>query len=212
VFDSAKDVPFDDESRIIIFSDCHRGDSSWTDEFAENQNLFYHALNYYDDRKFTYVEAGDGEDLWECKNFADTRRAYDHIYWRMSSFYEDERLYLIWGNHNSKWKNEKDRRKNLDKYFDERLSYEQWEPEVGALFKDAKDESRKKSEKKLFPGIEVYEGLRLRHRKRDLVIFITHGHQGSLFSDRLLWVGKNVVRHIWKLLLRWASPTHAHPA
>jgi hypothetical protein len=47
VFEAAKHIAFDDSSRIILMSDCHRGDGSWADDFSRNQNLFFAALTYY---------------------------------------------------------------------------------------------------------------------------------------------------------------------
>ena len=63
VFESSEKIPFDDSSKFILFSDCHRGDNSWTDDFAQNQNIFFHALNFYYDGGFTYIEVGDGDEL-----------------------------------------------------------------------------------------------------------------------------------------------------
>jgi len=45
VFEAAQRVPFDDDSRIVFFSDCHRGDNSRADGFARNKALFLHALS-----------------------------------------------------------------------------------------------------------------------------------------------------------------------
>ena len=86
VFKSSKEIPFDDTSKFIFFSDCHRGDNSWADDFAQNQNLFFHALNQYYDQGFTYIEIGDGDELWENKNFGDIRRAYDNIFFEIIFF------------------------------------------------------------------------------------------------------------------------------
>ena len=63
VFDSAREITFDDSDKIIFFSDCHRGDGSWSDEFDDNQDIFFHALNYYFKQGYTYIEVGDGEEL-----------------------------------------------------------------------------------------------------------------------------------------------------
>ena len=65
VFEAAKRIPFDDSSRIVFFSDCHRGDNGRTDPFARNKELFLHALNHYYREGFTYIEVGDGDDLWQ---------------------------------------------------------------------------------------------------------------------------------------------------
>ena len=63
VFEEAKLIEFDNASRFIIFSDCHRGDNSWADDFAHNQVIFFHAMQYYLQKDFTYIEAGDGNEL-----------------------------------------------------------------------------------------------------------------------------------------------------
>jgi hypothetical protein len=40
----AYEVPFDNHSRFVFFSDCHRGDNGRTDAFTANEQLFLHAL------------------------------------------------------------------------------------------------------------------------------------------------------------------------
>ena len=62
-YKNAKIELFDKNSKYIFFSDVHRGDDSVSDEFTRNQNLFLHALNYYYNNEYVYVEAGDGDEL-----------------------------------------------------------------------------------------------------------------------------------------------------
>ena len=38
-YNNAKIEYFDNNSKYIFFSDCHRGDSTPSDEFAKNQNM-----------------------------------------------------------------------------------------------------------------------------------------------------------------------------
>ena len=178
VFESAKEIPFDDSSKFILFSDCHRGDNSWADDFAHNQNLFFHALNRYYNEGFTYIEIGDGDELWENKRFADIRRAHSHVFWLMGEFHKENRLHLIWGNHDIERKDPKKVEETLYRYYDDRK--ERYEP--------------------LFDGIEVHEGLVLRHTGTDNRIFLVHGHQGDLIDDRLWWLGRFFVRNLWKHL------------
>ena len=52
-------IPFDNSDRFILFSDCHRGDNSWADDFAHNQGLHFHALQHYLEQGYTYIELGD---------------------------------------------------------------------------------------------------------------------------------------------------------
>jgi len=178
VFRSAKEIPFDDSSKFILFSDCHQGDNSWADGFAHNQALFFYALNHYYDEGFTYIGIGDVDELWENKRFADIRRAHSHVFWLMREFYKEGRLYLIWGNHDIERKDPKTVEKTLYRYYDDRT--ERYEP--------------------LFEGIKVHEGLILKHSGTEGKILLVHGHQGDVISDRLWWLGRFLVRHLWRHL------------
>jgi UDP-2,3-diacylglucosamine pyrophosphatase LpxH len=184
VLKSSEEISFDNSSKFILVSDCHRGDNSWADDFAPNQNIFFHALNSYFDRGFTYIEIGDGEELWENRYFEDIRRAHSHIYWKLSQFYEKGRLYLIWGNHNREWKDPRNVKRYLSRYKHERRR----RPGTKAISAP------------LFDGIRVHEGLVLHHMPTNRRIFLTHGHQGDLLNDEWWWVGRFIVRGLWKVL------------
>lgn len=181
-------IEFDDTGKFILFSDIHRGDNSWADDFAHNQNLFFHALKYYNDNEFTYIEIGDGDELWENKLFEDIRKAHCPIFWRLRQFYEDGRLYLIWGNHNREWKRQRNVIQHLYEFY-----YE-----------------RKRTTESLFKGIKVYEGIILKRKETDSKLFLVHGHQGDPLNDQYWWVGRFIVRNIWKFLQNftgWKDPT-----
>lgn len=68
-YNNAKVEYLNTESKYIIFSDIHRGDDSASDEFTRNQIVFLHALEYYYKNGYRYVEAGDGDELWEYSVF-----------------------------------------------------------------------------------------------------------------------------------------------
>ena len=68
LFETAPRILFSNKSKIVLFSDCHRGDGGAADNFAKNQNIYFHALNYYYENGFAYFELGDGEELWENKS------------------------------------------------------------------------------------------------------------------------------------------------
>ena len=63
VFAASPVRDFDDNDKYIIFSDCHRGDNSWKDDYAHNRNLHLHALSYYLEKGFNYIELGDGVQI-----------------------------------------------------------------------------------------------------------------------------------------------------
>jgi predicted phosphodiesterase len=178
VFDQAEEIPFDDSSKIILISDCHRGDNSWADDFAHNQSLFFFALEYYLGNGFTYIELGDGDELYENRHFESIRRAHSHIVWIMREFYRAGRLHLLYGNHDLERKDPDVVARTLYRYYDERLG--RYEP--------------------LFEGIEVHEGLILRHWEKGYRLFLVHGHQGDLINDRFWQIGRFFSRYLWRNL------------
>ncbi|CAN5742369.1 hypothetical protein BH23CHL5_BH23CHL5_13110 [soil metagenome] len=171
-------LEIDDASKIVFFSDSHRGDNSWADDFAHNSMLFFHALEYYDRQKYTYVEVGDGDELWENKDFSLVRREHDHIYASMARFHKDGRLRLLWGNHDIERQFPRVVKNHLYAYFD----------------------PRDRQTKELFGPISVHEGLILRHKVTGQELFVVHGHQGGGVNDRFWRLGRFAVRHFWRHL------------
>ncbi|MCD4739039.1 MAG: serine/threonine protein phosphatase [Anaerolineae bacterium] len=178
VSQTVPEITFDNQAKFIFFSDCHRGDNSWADDFAHNQALFFHALQHYNREKFTYIEVGDGDELWENSDFSRLKHAHSHVYWLLSQFYRDDRFHLLYGNHNIVWKNPQAVKEHLYHYFDE----------------------VEQTEKPLFEGITPQEGLILQHQESDQRILVTHGHQGDLFSETLWPLSCFLVRVLWKPL------------
>ena len=84
---NAHRVPLSDKSKFILFSDVHRGDNSLSDEFAHNQNIYYFALQHYFNAGFTYIEVGDGDELWEHSKFDVIRYAHSDVFMLLRDFY-----------------------------------------------------------------------------------------------------------------------------
>lgn len=95
-----------DHPRIVMFSDCHRGCGTANDSFLSNRTLYEAALRYYFDSGFTYIELGDGDELWENRRYEDIRQIHHSVFELLERFRSENRLYLIWGNHDrvkAKW-------------------------------------------------------------------------------------------------------------
>ena len=58
-----KNIDLNDSTKIILFSDLHRGVGDWSDDFAHNKLIYSYALQHYFDHGFTYIEIGDGDEL-----------------------------------------------------------------------------------------------------------------------------------------------------
>ena len=85
--------------KIVIMSDCHRGTGTWADSFLRNRPIYTAALKYYEQNDFTYIELGDGDELWENRRFSDVYRTHIEIYQILRRFSQKEKLFMVFGNH-----------------------------------------------------------------------------------------------------------------
>lgn len=98
-FQTAPTLPILPTSKFVFMSDCHRGVGNSNDNFLKNQNIFFAALNYYYKMGYTYIEIGDGDELWENSDITHIKENYSNIYWLLSLFAQKKSLYLLFGNH-----------------------------------------------------------------------------------------------------------------
>lgn len=186
-YKTAKIIDFDDDSKFILFSDCHRGDNSFADDFSNNRNIYYHALKHYYDEGFQYCEIGDGDELWENLSFKSILDAHKNVYMLLKNFHKGNRLHMIWGNHDMVYRDPSYVKKHLSTYFD---------PKTG------KDEE-------LFTDIKYHEGIVLKHCSTSQEIFLTHGHQADWWNYLFWKWSRFMVRVLWKPLnvMGIADPT-----
>ena len=195
VFESAERIPFDDSSRIILMSDCHRGDGSQADEFFRNENLYVSALNHYYNDGYTYIEIGDGDELWENKKLSDIINEHLNVFHLLKKFYQEGRLYFIYGNHDMVKRSAKYVKMNLDEYYD----------------------IRERKVLPLFQNIRVYEGLVLEYHGGDRQplnkeILLIHGHQVDPLNSTFWKFGRFLVRYFWKPLELFGINNPTSPA
>lgn len=189
-YQNARIVPFDDNSKFILFSDCHRGDNSFADDFANNRNIYFHALRHYFNEGFEYCELGDGDELWENIHFESIFEAHKNVFKLLRQFHLENRLHMIWGNHDMVYKDPQYVKKHLSSYF---------EPI------DDKD-------KELFEGITYNEAIVLKHRETQQELFLTHGHQADWWNYTFWRWGRFLVRVLWKPLQVWGIADPTSPA
>lgn len=181
---------FDKNSKYVFFSDCHRGDDSASDEFARNQAIVLSALQYYYKNQFVYVEAGDGDDLWEHKQFKYIRSAHTDVFTLLKKFYEEDRFFMLFGNHNIYLR---------DKYF-VKNNYFYFYDEYSGKYE------------RFFYRLTPIEALVLKERETGQEVFVVHGHQGDLLNDRLWPLSMIGVRYIWRFLQLVGIRNPASPA
>jgi len=184
---TAKVIEFDDSSKFILFSDCHRGDNSFADDFANNRNIYFHALKHYFNEGFQYCEIGDGDELWENLSFDSIFDAHKNVFMLLKQFHRENRLHMIWGNHDMVYRDPEYVKKHLSTYFDEKLG----------------------EDVELFCDIKYNEGIVLKHSETKQEIFLTHGHQADWWNYTFWKWSRFMVRVLWKPLqiMGIADPT-----
>jgi UDP-2,3-diacylglucosamine pyrophosphatase LpxH len=196
-------VMIDSSSRLVFMSDCHRGNGGWGDDFSRNRLLFLHALGHYRSLGFTYVEVGDGEELWENSSFDSVHWAYSEVYIRLGYLHSEGRLIFLWGNHNNAWRQPQRVRAELTPalwmYFDGRVS-----PLLEDLGREALLQilsgDGPPPDRPLLRPLRTREAVVLRHRGSGGEILVTHGHQGELWSHRVWPLSRFLVRRVWRML------------
>ncbi|WP_396636688.1 serine/threonine protein phosphatase [Maribacter sp. R77961] len=189
-YNTAKRIAFDDSSKFILFSDCHRGDNSFADDFANNRNIYFHALNHYYNEGFQYCELGDGDELWENVYFESIFEAHKNVFKLLKKYHLDKRLHMIWGNHDMVYKDKTYVDKHLSSYF----------------------EPIDDTDKELFEGITYNEAIVLEHKETGQELFLAHGHQADWWNYRFWRWGRFLVRVLWKPLQVWGIADPTSPA
>lgn len=159
-------------ARYIIFSDQHKGARTGADDFQRCERAYNAALAYYYADRYTLVELGDVEELWEERP-APVLEAYKHSLMLSARFHTAGRYLRIYGNHDDEWSfRDQVERYLADVYTKELVVYES-------------------------ARLRVMDG----DRELGL-IWLIHGHQGTNDSDRFSWLARLPVRYIWRPIQR----------
>lgn len=157
-YERAHFIDYDKKRPLVIFSDCHRGIRQSTDPFTKNEDLYYYILDYYYNSGFTYLEAGDGDEMYKYP-FDKIQNSYEKIFELLHKYNNQDRLIMVSGNH-----------------------------DLGTN-KTNKTESVEKD------GLTAHEAVVLENAQTGQQLFIVHGHQADMLSERYRPFGQAVVRY-----------------
>ncbi len=180
-FKKAKSLTINKDSKIILFSDLHKGDNSYADDFSHNMEIYKYALKKYYEKDYTYIELGDGIELWENYDFEPIYKAHKSTFELLKLFYNDDRLHMLWGNH--------------DMIFGDPITVEKM------LYKVFPPKNIQQKER-LF-DLEYHESILLHIENTNKKIFLIHGHQADWFNYKFWKVSRFFVRYFWKPLQKW---------
>lgn len=213
---SCSPVTIAPDTRMVFMSDSHRGNGGRGDDFAHNRLIFLHSLAWYRNQGFTYVEVGDGEELWENGGFDSIHWAYSDIYIRMGYLHSENRLIFLWGNHNNIWRKPENVRKHLMPalcfYYDGRPSPMLEDMDTETIRAVLRGDLPAPQSKPVLRQLEVEEAIVLHHPASDLEILVTHGHQGEFWSDRFWRLSRFLVRGVWRFLQNAGARPRITPA
>src|SRR5215213_5104821 len=160
-------------AKFIIFSDHHKGNRDGADDFRFCEPAYNAALAYYYRLGYILIVMGDVEELWE--EWPETvLKAYPHTLEMEGKFHQDGRYFRFWGNHDDAWSHSDLVKKWLT-------------PVLGGT------------------TLKVYETLimHVQDGKEELGrLFLLHGHQGTLDSDRIAPLSRFLVRYFWRPIQR----------
>ena len=199
-----------ENSRIIIFSDHHRGARNGADDFMKAETTYLAALDYYFENKFQYISLGDSEELWE-NTLNQVKKNNTITFEAEKRFILKDKFFKVFGNHDLYWDNSPIASQQLKAIYGKKLRVF----EGIILEKDNKEEHVQ--EKKIS---EPFSFLKKKSDVDDevlpiancpLTIFLTHGHQGDASSDGN-WFSKFFVANIWAPLQSYLRINFNTPA
>ena len=168
----------------IIFSDVHKGQGDGADDFKLCKSAYHAALGYYLAAGYSLILLGDVEELWECFP-KKVFKEYKDTFELEKKFIDvngQERYLRIWGNHDDIWT---------------------WKRKIKKYGNQLMGKSKELYEAKKF--IINYKG-------KKIILFLAHGHQGTLESDRFRWFSRFIVRVIWRNFQRLTRIRSERPA
>lgn len=189
-FQNAPELPLATGTKYVLMSDCHRGCGASSDNFLKNQHLYFAALKHYYRNGFSYIELGDGDELWENRSMETIIEIHSNVFWMFSLFHQENRLYMLYGNHDMKKKKKNFTDKSCSTYFC--TGTQCFLP--------------------LFPGLIFHEGIILRSvTAPERALHLTHGHQASLLNSTFWPFAQFFVRYLWRPLENFgvSDPTSA---
>lgn len=194
-FEGALRLPLNTSSKYVLFSDCHRGNGTSNDNFLKNQTLYKAALQHYYKTGFTYIELGDGDELWENRRMKQIIEIHSDIFQLLSYFHKQGRFYSLFGNHDIVKKNKTYTVKCYSNY-----------PRCCC-------NNPHLANQPLLPQIRFHESIILENTAYpdSPQIYLTHGHQADLFNSTFWRLSRFLVRYLWKPLEHYGflDPTSA---
>lgn len=107
-------------AKFIIFSDQHKGNKSWADDFNLSEYNYCAALKHYNKEGYHFINLGDSEELWKF-NAAELLPANEKSL-QVEAAFHPQRYTKTFGNHDIIWKDKFAVNYYLKKYYPPEIS------------------------------------------------------------------------------------------
>jgi predicted phosphodiesterase len=108
-------ININSNDKFIIFSDQHKGNRDWADDFTNNEFNYTAALNFYKQQNFNFINLGDSEEIW--KYTAEQVLPKNEKSFAAEAAFQPNKYFKTFGNHDIIWKNKWDVERLLKNYF-----------------------------------------------------------------------------------------------
>jgi len=170
LYEKSERIMVDRESKFVLMSDLHRGDGSGADDFVKNRAIVDHALSYYYQQEYTYIELGDGDELWKNRHMDPITKSHKNLFGILERFAKKGRFYMLYGNHD---------------LIKRRLS---------KLYQRAK----RLRHYRFLHSVAMQESLILDCPEEGWDIFLIHGHQVDFMNNEAWMLARFLVRYVWR--------------
>ena len=200
-----------ENSRIIVFSDQHRGAKNGADDFMKAEQSYLAALDHYFQNKFQFISLGDSEELWE-NTLNQVKKHNTLTFEAEKKFILQDRFFKVFGNHDLYWDNTLLSSQQLKAIYGKKLRV--FEGIILEL--DNNERSHEKGPKETKKSFTFFKKTNIDDDQLPiancpLTIFLTHGHQGDASSDGN-WFSKFFVANIWAPLQAYLRLNFNTPA
>lgn len=104
------------KEKFVVFSDQHKGNESWADDFNGGcEKNYIAALTYYNGLNYNFVNLGDSEEMWKFTPQEILKP--NAAAFKAEAAFQPLRYYKTFGNHDVIWKNPLDVTLLLKDYF-----------------------------------------------------------------------------------------------
>lgn len=114
-------LEFNGTSKLIIFSDHHKGTKDYRDDFLLAEKNYLAALDYYNQEQYTYCCLGDSEELWKNTIFSVIKH-HKASFEKEKLFVKRDAFIKIYGNHDLYWDNDPFAFLTLDKVYGKKIN------------------------------------------------------------------------------------------